>query len=125
MLDKNKPQIRPISLSSRDAGKYLRKLEDFLGSQKIKQRIQEIKHVIEKESGKIYRRYWLYPQLGWWLGLRDALQTRDSGKAFRDDRISPRMRNTLGTAAKIAYLHSSIPESKRSEFKQRLLVLLC
>src|SRR2546422_916097 len=121
MLDSNKPQIRPISLSSRDAGRYLRKLEDFLGSQNIKQRIQEVEHAIEKEPGKIYRRYWLYPQLGWWLGLRDALQIRASGKVFRDVRISPRMRNTLGTAVKIAHLYSSMPESKRCEFKQRLL----
>src|SRR5262249_14851583 len=121
MLGRNKPQIRPISLSSRDAGKYLRKLEEFLGSQNIKRRIQEVEHILEIEPGKIYRRYWLYPQLGWWLGLRDVLQIRASGKVIRDDRISSRMRNTLGTAVKIAHLYSSMPESKRNEFKQRLL----
>jgi len=121
MLDKDKLRIRAISLSNRDVSKYLNKLEKFLGSQNIRKRIQQLEHTLKIESGKIYRRYWLCPQLGWWLGLRDALKLRDSGKVFRDDRISPRMRDSLGTAAKIAHLFYSMSESKRSEFKQRLL----
>lgn len=116
------PKMRIIEATDREIDKYLNKIEKFLGAHNVEQRIKKVERTLEIETGPIYKRYWLYRQLEWWLGFRDARRLRSTGKIFHaPGRVTPQMRKCLDTAVKLAYLYSEMPQSKRDEFKQRLL----
>ena len=82
MAEGKRPKIRDIEVTDSEIGKYLNKLERFLGVHNVEQCIKKVERAIEIEAGLIYKRYWLYQQLEWWLGFRDARRLRSSGKAF-------------------------------------------
>jgi hypothetical protein len=70
------PKIRNIEIADREAGKYLNKLEGFLGTQNVERRIKKDKRALEIETGLIYKDFWLNRRLEWWLGLRDIRRLR-------------------------------------------------
>jgi hypothetical protein len=116
------PKIRNIEATDREVSKYLGKLEKFLGVQNVEQRIKRVERTLEIETGLIYKRFWLDRQLEWWLGFRDARRVRSAGKVFHaSGRVTPQMRKCLDTAVQLAHLYNEMPQSKRDEFKQRLL----
>jgi hypothetical protein len=108
--------------TARERSRYLLKLEQFLGTQNVERRIKAVGHALQSEPGPIYKQFWLYPQVAWWLGLRDARQLRAQGKAFHaPGRVTPRIDLCLETAVQIAYLYSTMPQRTRQDFQRRLL----
>jgi len=108
-----------IEIHDYSAGKYFRRLEAFLGSEGIEQRLASIELELHTEQG-MYLREWVYPRLAWWLGFRDARGIMARGGSFRRA-VQPLMELPLMTAAELSLLHSSMPEWKSREFASRLL----
>jgi hypothetical protein len=108
--------------TDRERSRYLQKLEQFIGTHNVERRIKAVEHALQSEPGPIYKQFWLYPQIAWWLGLRDARQLRAQGKAFHaPGRVTQRIDLCLETAVQIAYLYSTMPPRTCQDFQRRLL----
>ena len=112
-------KTRVFEVEERTASRYFKRLEEFLGPDDIDQKISQIERELQIETG-LYKQYWVLPKRSWWLGLRDAKYLIHQGRTFRRA-ITPIMMPALQTAVKLSYMHSSIPEWKRKEFRSRIL----
>jgi hypothetical protein len=112
-------KTRIFEVQDSTASKYFKRLEEFLGSAHIDQRLSKIDLELRTETG-LYLQNWVFPKLAWWLGFRAARDLIHRGVTLRRA-ITPLMMHSLQTAVKLSYLHSSTPEWKRGEFQSRIL----
>jgi hypothetical protein len=112
--------MRPtFEVHDREAGRYFRHLEDFLGSSNVDKRLAKIERELAVEKG-IYRLKWLIPRRQWWLGLKEGRNHMKDGKTFRG-KLTELMRTPLKTAIKISHLYKFMDNRIRGEYASRIL----
>lgn len=108
-----------FEIHDREAGRYFRHLEDFLGSGNVDNRIAKIERELGVEKG-IYRLKWLTPRRQWWLGFKEGRNHMRDGKTFRG-KLTGLMREPLKTAIKISNLYKFMDNRVIREYASRIL----
>jgi len=108
-----------FEIHDREAGRYFRHLEGFLGSGNVDNRIAQIERELEVEKG-IYKLKWLIPRRYWWLGFKEGRNHIRDGKTFRG-KLSELMREPLKTAIKLSGLYKFMDDRIRREYASRIL----
>ena len=108
-----------LEVHDSQAGGLFQKLESFLSPPRIDRMLKSVARELEIERG-LYLQQWVQPNRNWWIGLREARAITKTGQSFRG-RVTPRLRNTLESAAQISSLYGGMPPHKRIEFRERIL----
>lgn len=108
-----------LEIHDKQAGRLFRRLESFLGIDRVEARLARIDSELRIEKG-IYREYWVLPNRKWWWGFGRALQLQKSGKSLRGN-LEQDMFAPLRAAKEIDLLYGSMSDAKKREFRSRIL----
>ncbi len=110
--------IANLIVNEDDVPSFLRFVESFLGRDGVKQRLAGVDRSLKSCSATV-QKCWTVPENAVWIGLR---QLRAAPPGFlKDPRESAIARVALEFAAVLQKLAPTLPDWKRSEFRNRLL----